>query len=178
LLNSQIKVVEEALASKLLGKSISTEKLDEALEKLNEGKIDKIIQRRGDKWCVIHHKPGPKKGTPIKCFNTKKEALAMHAAIQIHRKFTESIDKDGRPPKAGWDNCMRRAGAIPSIRDPAAFCGNAFHNVPKVWAAFSKSITKCECPVDKTITGASRSKLDKALKRLHPRGSNKIKKEK
>jgi len=90
----------------------------------------------------------------------KKDPGAYCASIM---REVEKLDKDGRPPKAGWDNCMRRASAIPSIKDPEAFCGDAFHNKPKVWGAFSKSIAKCGCPVDNVIKKAVWEKLDAAL---------------
>jgi hypothetical protein len=50
-----------------------------------------VVERDG-KWCVIHGHPkkeGSKtdkpKGTTIKCFDSKKKALAMHAAIMANK---------------------------------------------------------------------------------------------
>ena len=45
--------------------------------------IEKKVERRGDKWCVIHCK-GPDAGKPIKCFATKEEAEKMHQAIMAN----------------------------------------------------------------------------------------------
>lgn len=49
-----------------------------------------MVEKRGDKWCVLHahalntgsatDKPP---GTIIKCFDTKEEANAMHQAIVL-----------------------------------------------------------------------------------------------
>jgi len=47
-----------------------------------------VVEKRGNKWCVIHghvKKSGSKtdkpKGTIIKCFNNKSQAIAMRRAI-------------------------------------------------------------------------------------------------
>jgi len=42
--------------------------------------LGRKIEKRGNKWCTIHHR-GPKKGTVIACFPTYKKALAQHKAI-------------------------------------------------------------------------------------------------
>lgn len=42
--------------------------------------IEKRIVKRGNKWCVTHGK-GKDEGKIIKCFPTRKAALAMHRAI-------------------------------------------------------------------------------------------------
>ena len=44
----------------------------------------KKVEKRGEKWCVIHC-TGPKAGKPIKCFDSKEKAEAMHRAIQASK---------------------------------------------------------------------------------------------
>jgi len=51
-----------------------------------------MIVKRGNKYCVVHahsKKKGSKTdkpaGTVIKCFNTRKEAEAMHKAILANK---------------------------------------------------------------------------------------------
>jgi len=51
-----------------------------------------MIEKRGKKWCVVHghaQKQGSKtdkpKGSVIKCFDTRAEALAMHRAIEASK---------------------------------------------------------------------------------------------
>ncbi|MFH1603997.1 MAG: hypothetical protein ABIH03_08825, partial [Pseudomonadota bacterium] len=58
----------------------------------NDG-LGKVVEQRGDQWCVIHC-TGPDAGTPIKCFETRAEAEAMHRAIQARR----SAEKTDPPP--------------------------------------------------------------------------------
>jgi len=53
---------------------------------------DMRVEKRGDKWCVVHGHPdtgGPKdapEGTIIKCFPTEAEAKKMHQAIIISQQ--------------------------------------------------------------------------------------------
>lgn len=51
------------------------------------------VKKRGALWCVVHghkKKKGSKrdkpKGTVIKCFKSKKKALAMHFAIIMSQR--------------------------------------------------------------------------------------------
>lgn len=51
-----------------------------------------MIEKRGNKWCVVHghtRKKGSKtdkpKGTVIKCFSTRAEAEKMHRAIMANK---------------------------------------------------------------------------------------------
>lgn len=53
--------------------------------------VEEKVEKRGNKWCVVHGHPkkGPRdkpKGSIIKCFPTKKQAIAMHQAILISQK--------------------------------------------------------------------------------------------
>lgn len=98
--------------------------------------LDKKIERRGDKWCLLHH-TGSDAGKPIKCFDTKEEALAMHRAIMANKTVT----KDERPPKTWWDNCISRAQSFAD--DPSKFCGDLWHNgPPEKRETFGKSLQK------------------------------------
>jgi len=52
-----------------------------------------MVRKRGNKWCVLHGHPKKKgsktdkpMGSVIKCFSTKKEAMAMHRAIMAGKK--------------------------------------------------------------------------------------------
>lgn len=52
-----------------------------------------MIEKRGNKWCVIHGHPkktdsktDKPKGAIIKCFNTETEAKRMHTAIILSQK--------------------------------------------------------------------------------------------
>jgi len=52
-----------------------------------------MIERRGNKYCVVHGHTQKKRsktdkpiGTIIKCFNSLKEATAMHNAIIISQR--------------------------------------------------------------------------------------------
>ena len=56
------------------------------------------VEKRGDKWCVIHC-TGPDAGKPIKCFDSKEEAEAMHKAIQA-QKARETEQKAARLTEA------------------------------------------------------------------------------
>jgi len=136
--------------------------------------INKKVVRRGNKWCVIHCH-GPKAGQVITCKPTKEEADKVHAAIMANK-----VDmKKQKPPKEEWDACHSKASGIPSIKDPDAFCGNLFYNDKPKWNAFVKKetkrkVTKCGCPVDRTITKASMNKLDMALSQLLVKSTNKL----
>lgn len=44
----------------------------------------KTVEKRGNQYCVVHCH-GPNAGEVIKCFDTKEEADAMHAAIQANK---------------------------------------------------------------------------------------------
>jgi hypothetical protein len=49
-----------------------------------------MVVKRGNKWCVIHSHPkrsatDKEIGTVIKCFDNKKDAEAMHRAIQASK---------------------------------------------------------------------------------------------
>lgn len=68
-----------------------------------------MIEKRGDKWCVLHGHPqkeGSKTDKPIgsviKCFPTEKQAIAMHQAIIISQQrgdskyFFVDISADGK----------------------------------------------------------------------------------
>jgi len=52
-----------------------------------------MVKKRGNQWCVLHGHPkkmGSKtdkpKGSTIKCFSNKSDALAMHTAIILSQK--------------------------------------------------------------------------------------------
>ena len=97
--------------------------------------LTKTVERRGSQWCVIHCH-GPDAGKPIKCFDTKEEAEAMHRAIQANK----TLAKDDRPPKAWMDNCRTRAQSFAD--DPDAFCGDLWHHgPPEKRDAFGKART-------------------------------------
>jgi len=59
-------------------------KLGKTFSSMIEGFKEDVVEKRGDKWCVIHCH-GSEKGTPIKCFNTEAEAQAMHRAIEAQK---------------------------------------------------------------------------------------------
>ncbi len=94
--------------------------------------IEKKVVKRGNKWCVIHCH-GPDAGKPIKCFDTKEEAEAMHRAIMANKSaegeeimdaqeyYEKMFTKDDRPPKEWWDRCIARASKWAT--DPAKVCG-------------------------------------------------------
>jgi hypothetical protein len=63
--------------------------------------IEKNVEKRGDKYCVVHghaQKEGSStdkpKGTAIKCFDNAKEAYAMHYAIVQSQKRRGEVEKD------------------------------------------------------------------------------------
>jgi len=56
-----------------------------------EVKVEMVVQR-GSQWCVIHCH-GPESGSAIKCFDTKDQADAMHAAIQNSKSSKESLEE-------------------------------------------------------------------------------------
>lgn len=60
-----------------------------------ENDFEKRVEKRGDKWCVVHC-TGPEKGKLIKCFDSEKEAQAMHTAIEASKnvKKDELIESD------------------------------------------------------------------------------------
>ena len=101
----------------------------------------------------------------------KRNPAAYCASIM---EATEKLDKAERPPKAGWDSCISRAGGIPSIKDPEAFCGDLWFNDRPKWDSFVKMEKDkwCGCPVNKTITAESIEKLDNAILRLLPLRGN------
>jgi len=82
--------------------------------------------------------------------------------------------QDGRPPKAQWDACIRRAEGLGSISDPEAFCGDLYYHKKTHFDAFSKGeeiSTKSEgvnlvYSTEKIISEDNLSKLDKALRLL------------
>lgn len=52
-----------------------------------------MIGKRSGKWCVLHAHPqkrGSKRDKPpgsvIKCFSSRKKAVAMHSAIKASQK--------------------------------------------------------------------------------------------
>lgn len=63
-----------------------------------------MVKKRGDKWCVVHAHPqktGSKTdkpmGTTIKCFDKKKDADAMHAAIIISQNKRKNNGNRKKP---------------------------------------------------------------------------------
>ena len=85
--------------------------------------LEKRVEKRGSQWCVIHCH-GPDAGKPIKCFDTKEQAEAMHRAIEANKGMGIDIDHElfalagltSRPehektkaPKDWWDRCVRYA---------------------------------------------------------------------
>jgi len=153
---SNINSIKHAIGDRMLIEKmvIDSSKLDKALDLIN-----KRVERRGNKWCVVHC-TGPDAGKAIKCFPTKEQAMAMHRAIQVNKQAK-------KPPKAEWDRCENKARGIASIKDPAAYCGNLWYNDRSKWNAFIKEEekkSKCGCPVNKTITAKSIKKLDNTLK--------------
>ena len=45
-----------------------------------------VVEKRGNKWCVIHCH-GKEAGKIIACHDTKKKAEAQHRAIQVSKYF-------------------------------------------------------------------------------------------
>lgn len=153
-LASNINSIKHAIGERMSIEKIviDSSKLDKALDF-----ISKRVERRGNKWCVVHCR-GPKAGQVIRCFSTKEQADKMHRAIMVNKQAE-------KPPKAEWDRCEGKARGIPSIKNPAAFCGNLWFNDRSKWNAFVK-VEKCGCPVNKTITTKSINRLDKSLSLL------------
>ena len=111
------------------------------------------VEKRGDKWCVLHCH-GPDEGKPIKCFDTKEQADAMHGAIEAnknksfddmikssdfgqidelvkeHAKLTTTHreHEEGRAPKDWWDKCEKYANEQ-GATDIGAYCGALWHYV-------------------------------------------------
>lgn len=59
-----------------------------------------MVKKRGNKYCVLHGHPKKKGsktdrplGSVIKCFNTEKEARAMHTAILMSQKKSKKSNK-------------------------------------------------------------------------------------
>lgn len=122
------------------------------MKRLEKVYVKKKIERRGDKWCVVHC-TGPDAGKAIKCFNSKKEAQAMHAAIQVN--------KAEKPSEAWWSNCTARAGKMPGINDPEAFCGNAWYNGTSEQRSSLGKIKKAE---DKCVAAGGKWRTVKGKK--------------
>jgi len=51
-----------------------------------------VVEKRGNKWCVVHCH-GPDKGKVIKCFPTRKQAEAMHRAIQANKEAEKLLER-------------------------------------------------------------------------------------
>jgi hypothetical protein len=90
--------------------------------------IEKTVQKRGDKWVVVHCH-GKDKGKVIGTHDTYESALRQHRAIEANKDKEENeMEKadDGRPPKEWWDNCIASAGKFAD--DPAKFCSWMYHH--------------------------------------------------
>lgn len=92
----------------------------------------------------------------------------------------ESKAKDGRPPKAWWDNCMRRARKFAS--DPEKLCGALYHNPEKfpggggkMRSAFGKS---GDFLIDKEEEEQSDMTDKDEQKNLEVKGDSKVENEK
>ena len=75
-------------------------KLEDGTVVGNEELVLNRVEKRGDKWCVVHGHPqkaGSKtdkpEGTVIKCFDTKAEADAMHRAIMANNIDQSNVQK-------------------------------------------------------------------------------------
>jgi len=79
---------------------------------LDSTELEKKVVKRGDKWCVIHCH-GAKAGQAIKCFNTKQEAEAMHAAIQANK---------ADPHSEKFKRCVEHVKRQGSTRNAYAVC--------------------------------------------------------
>jgi len=44
-----------------------------------------VVEKRGNRWCTIHCH-GDDAGKAIACFDTKKEAMAQHRAIEASKQ--------------------------------------------------------------------------------------------
>jgi len=58
--------------------------------------LTKSVEKRGDQWCVIHCH-GEESGEIIKCFPTKPQADAMHAAIMANKGNTDVTKATKQP---------------------------------------------------------------------------------
>jgi len=59
----------------------------------SEDLLEKKVEKRGDKWCVVHCH-GQNAGKTIKCFASKKEADKMHRAMQANKDIHDLLYKD------------------------------------------------------------------------------------
>jgi len=78
---------------------VRAELVEEIEEEEELAEKELSVEKRGDKWCVVHghpQKPGSPtdkpKGSIIKCFPTKADAERMHKAIIIRQKTKEDAD--------------------------------------------------------------------------------------
>ena len=69
--------------------------LDE-IQKIVDGAVEKKLGRRGNKWCILHHRTPGKIGKPIKgaCHASRAGAVRQHAAMNARRfgKARKTID--------------------------------------------------------------------------------------
>jgi len=65
---------------------------------LEEKKLEEKVEKRGDKWCVVHCH-GPEAGQVIKCFDTKEDAEKMHRAIMANKEQEEPVEVPVEEPK-------------------------------------------------------------------------------
>ena len=72
------------------GKSATFETLD--IRRIAELALAEKVEKIGDKWCVVHCH-GPDAGKPIKCFDSKEEAEAMHRAIMANKAKAEEQEQ-------------------------------------------------------------------------------------
>ena len=70
-------------------------KIGKTFSSMIEGFKKDVIEKRGDKWCVMHCH-GPEAGTPIKCFDTEAEAEAMHRAIEAQKHGSSVLNNGGK----------------------------------------------------------------------------------
>lgn len=59
---------------------------------MDTGDVQKVIEKRGDKWVVIHCH-GKDKGKILGSFDTEKEAIAQHRAIELHKNKMLNVKK-------------------------------------------------------------------------------------
>jgi hypothetical protein len=91
--------------------------------------VEKKVVKRGNQWCVVHCH-GPEAGQTIKCFDTKEQADAMHAAIQANKsqESTQNADcaectlKRADPHSEKFKRCVEHVKEQGSVVDPFAVC--------------------------------------------------------
>lgn len=112
----------EAHELSVVDEPANPEALFEDINMLAKAFTEKKVERRGDKWAVVHCH-GPKAGQVISTHGSKEEAEVQHRAIQANK-----TEKDERPPKDWWDNTVSSLRGAPGVKDPEALAGWIYYH--------------------------------------------------